>query len=215
MSFANILFVYIYRPNPPFSDILTELLHQGDTPEHIPYTQTKRPRDVGTQPEQASGPTSPNPTRPLKSWPTRRPRGTVSQDNNEQDSKQNAAMSPNVNSGPTTQTQLPFSSDHGSTRYPHMEVDFGWDLNHLLLAQMNFTGASQFPDMQPMRAQAYASPASTDTTSVGDPLSPYSMPSDFSSPSVPFMSPFTAYSPPAALTQDMAAMWSDAPNNFK
>lgn len=123
-----------------------------------------------------------------------------------------------MNSGPTTQTPLSFSTNHGLTQFPQMEVDFDWDLNHLLLAQMNFTGASQFSDIPPVRAQAYPnSPTSTagNTATVGNPTSSYNMPGDFPPPSMPLMSPFTTFSPPAAFTQDMAAMWSDAPNNFK
>jgi len=109
------------------------------------------------------------------------------------------------------------------TRFPQMgytPAEPGWDLNHLLLAQMNFGGASQFVNTPTGQPQVYPnSPTTTaetptTATSLGILDSSYSMPSDFPPKDLQLMSAFTTYNQPVAVTQDMAAMWSDAPSSF-
>lgn len=223
-------------------DVLTEIMsmHQGEVPEYTPFSPNKRPRDTKIQPEQPSGPTSPDTTRPLKSWPTRRPKGwpptspTPNQEpsifGGEQDAKIKFSTPPDMNCGPTLPTHSPLPAGHDPpdmTRLPQMgytPAEPGWDLNHLLLAQMNFGGPSQHIDPPFPRAQAYQNTVPSGTTrnsasatSLGNPDNSYNMLDDYPAKGLsplPLMTPFAAFNQPAAVTQDMAAMWSDAPSSF-
>ncbi len=235
VPFTDFLVVWINFSS--FSDVLTELLsvHQGETPEHAPFKPNKRPRDTRTQAEQPTGPTSPDSVRPLKSWPTRQPKAwppsppTLNKESSSGSSEQylkGKGPTPDANHNPTAQTLSPLLNDNdpSMTRFPqtgYVPVEPGWDLNHLLLAQMNFGGTSQFPDTQTVRTQVYPN-SSTSTAgsaaAVGSPNGSYSMSGAFpprDPSSLPLMSPFTLHNQPVTVTQDMAAMWSDAPSNFK
>lgn len=91
----------------------------------------------------------------------------------------------------------------------------GWDLSHLLLAQMNFGTTPQPFDNQAAQMQDY----SNVLTNTSPPFASHTGPSGAfpGRGQLPASSiyPSTSYDQAMVLNQDMAALWSDAPSNFK
>lgn len=216
--------------------MLTEIatIHEGQLPGSK-LSSHKRPRDDIAQHEQDSGST-PNPVRLVKPLPARQPKGwppTPLVPGHKPEIKtdhepKSAASSSDPGATPLgTMAQTPSTFYNGSQlsgpRLPQpnpSSMASDWDLSHLLLAQTNF-GVPQSSGGSASQLQDYSSGVSSN---LGDPPATtslsnhelFNMPGPFiGQTSIPPVPPYTTHNQVFDINQDMTALWSDAPSNFK
>jgi hypothetical protein len=211
------------------SDILSELATVQEGQVLAPkFVSAKRQRDDKSQrPQQpqVDTPSSSQP-RPQKPRPTRQPRGWPPASPTspsvippppqtlESDRRKSTGSFSEHDQSALFAAHPQYPGSHLSSSESPTTAGNNWDLSHLVLAQMNFHPAPQSFSSSISQRQDLTSPFAN---SYGG--APPTLPLDTRMTSAFFnetaTSPISGHNQLVDVTQDMTALWSDAPSDFK
>lgn len=212
---------------------------RDEKPSHTPPPRERQLTDPTTSPNQLR-PQKPRPSRQPKGWPATSPSSDALPPTLLKAEKDRSSRSRSISDqsfltplAPASAPQTPLTLNNpGSAQlsYPGSSPSViestsstgstgSWDLNHLVLAQMNFGTTSQSFDGGSMpQGQNLSNTYSNNFgSSTGLPLGdPSQMSATFSNPgqNSSSMPPFMGHEQLADVSQDMTALWSDAPSDF-